>query len=186
MGRLEDYQVKRNQLMVLLRELLNEGHDAIDHCEALERKLKKYEQDNTKLEIANAYDNGLKAAWTLIRDVFYMQSCKAFECFGEDNFEGVIQMDAKEALQKYREYEYMQKQKAESEPLKAGDEVINRDGYRCVILHVDSDSEFVVYNTYYQSAYMHSVFGEGLLKKTGRTFPELAQALKAVEETQHE
>ena len=185
MGRLEEYQCKRNQVRILLRELLNEGHDAIEHYEALERKLKKSEQDNTKSE-TNAYENGLKEAWTLIQDVFYMQSCKAVECFGEDNFEGVIQMDVKEALQKYREYEYMQKQKAESEQLKAGDEVINRDGYRCVILHVDSDSEFVVYNTYYQSAYMHSVFGEGLLKKTGRTFPELAQALKAVEAASHE
>lgn len=142
------------------------------------QRLASAESNNTKAKIAEAYERGLNDAWTLIRDVFYMQSYKAVECFGEDNIEGVIQMDVKEALQKFMEYTQEQKAEEEEKQFHVGDEVEN-NGTKLVVTRIVSEYSF------------HGIDKNGEIykgrttrfwKKTGRHFDGVENLLKEMKE----
>lgn len=163
----EQYKALSDLVRFQVQCLVKEGCDA------------KWDMEHP--ETSEAYNKGLNDAWELAKNICYMVGSngeKLSECFGTPFIANVYEMDVKEALQKYKEYT----QKAESEPLKVGDEVINQDGYKCIVLYVEDNSEYIVYNKYYHSSYTHYTFSDGKLEKTGKSFPEIAEALRGMEE----
>lgn len=125
-------------------------------------KLTPYDPDE-------AYQRGLNDAWDLADDVSHNRG-NILDILGCPTF-GVAfkQLTASEAIQKLKEYEELQKVEKE---IRVGDEVTRCDR-KGVVTRIDHDKCNVCWST--GETGWHSISD---LTKTGRSFPEIVEALK--------
>lgn len=124
------------------------------------------------------YKVGLADAWEAARKLSLMSPEEAEQVFpgaGKYNrfnlgYSGV------EAIEKIRQYEQEQEELGIQKYFKNGEEVINADGTKAVILHVSEDNYCQVYteNGCIENWHIHTY----KFYKTGRHFPEIASVLE--------
>jgi len=151
------------------------GYDqrAIDKKDALE-----------KAE-SETYQRGLDDAWECADKLNRMTIDEVRRVFASDPFGYTIERECifscctpALAIAKIRQYE--EQKKAESEKIKVGDEVIHSDtGTKAVVLDFVGDNERIM-------VYDENGFAEDWriirVRKTGRTFPQIAEVLKQLQE----
>lgn len=137
------------------------------------------------------YENGLNDndAWEAARKIYLPEDHGGLgydmlmKIFNTDNKGWLFKnLSASEAIEKIRQYE----QKMEEELgiqgyFKNGEEVIDADGTKAVILRVSEDNYCQVYteNGCIENWHIHTY----KFHKTGRTFPEIAAVLRKMRET---
>lgn len=131
------------------------------------------------------YQKGLSDAWEAARKIWKYDTTILRAIFGE----GTMRMDwfmkftASEAIEKIRQYE--QEKEGElgiREYFKNGEEVIDADGTKAVILRVSEDNYCQVYTEKgcIENWHIHTY----KFHKTGRHFPEIAEVMQKMKEEQ--
>lgn len=132
-------------------------------------------------KIDEAYQRGLKDAWECAKKISIMDSPTRDEIFGLVITSNIIdENSAPEAIEKIRQYEQ------EHEKIKVGDEVIG------IYSSGEQTKPFVI--TKWDSNYYIGIYSDsgkpcqgGLkLQKTGRHFPEIAEAAEVLRKMQEE
>lgn len=134
-----------------------------------------------------AYQKGLEDAWDAARKIvlsredgglFGYEERKAV--FGCGNYMALKTFLAPEAIEKIRQYEQENEGLGIQGYFKRGDEVIDADGTKAVILRVSEDNYCQVYtkNGCIYNWHIHTY----KFHKTGRNFPEIAEVLKKMQE----
>ena len=165
------------QTVGLCREAMTNVRNAYD------RGYKQGYKDG-KTDIAPTYyEKGLNDAWEAARRIVLPSDCYANglygsikEIFGLNDYlaRGVFtDFSASEAIAKIKEYE--EKQKQDDEKFKVGDEVI-ADERRFVILSMDNGGWCNLWCL--DNGLTHSNIPSNDLKKTGRSFPQIAEIFK--------
>lgn len=138
----------------------------------------------------DAYEQGRKdgkiegqaEGWECARKIAYMYSEERKKVFGENLIQNIHDIySASEAIEKIRQYE--QEKEGElgiREYFKNGEEVIDADGTKAVILRVSEDNYCQVYteNGCIENWHIHTY----KFHKTGRTFPEIVAVLEKMKE----
>lgn len=120
-----------------------------------------------------AYEKGLSDAWEAARKIWKYDTTTLKAIFGE----GIMRMDwfmkftASEAIEKLKAYEQ------EQEEIKVGDEIVAASGKAVVLRVLDVNAYYV-----YKDATWGVMRCEELVK-TGRHFPEIAEVLQKMKES---
>ena len=178
------------QTVGLCREAMTNVRNAYD------RGYKQGFKDG-KLEVkTSTYTKGLNDAWEAARKIMlckskgglgYEVALKIFQqadITGTEHFDILRTYSASEAIAKIKEYEEKQEEQAkEEEKFKVGDEVIS-DERRFVVLGID---EFKWCNLWcLDNGLTHDNICSKDLRKTGRSFPQLAELFKQMKEGRNE
>ena len=141
--------------------------------------IKKY-VPNCETVYDKGYKDGLEKAWEIAKRIFIPEKAceKAYNhnelimIFGESSsyFE-LAEMTVYEVMDKVEIYE---KQKAEKDKIKEGDEVRLDDGTKGVVVCSDTDGRLNVVNAY---GGMRSYNATQVIK-TGRNFPQMVEMMK--------
>lgn len=147
-----------------------------------EREIDKLEKFAPDCEAVydKGYKDGLEKAWEIAKKIFTPQ--RAYEeAYGRDELDIIFgegftsfdlaQMTAFEVLDKVEHYE---KQKAEKDKIKDGDEVRLDDGTKGVVVFSSTDGHLNVVNAY---GGMRS-YNATEVVKTGRHFPQMVEMMK--------
>jgi len=130
----------------------------------------KYREIRDELE-KQAYQKGLKDAWEAARTLWNTPNRK--EIFGHTAFNTVLTtLTAQEAIEKIRQHE-----QEKEEQIQVGDEVISPNGKGVVTEITD------IYVRIMYAKGSGQVFKPEDLTKTGRHFPEIAEVLRKMKET---
>ena len=122
------------------------------------------------------YQRGLADAWEAAKKIAYMYSEERKKIFGENLIQNIHDIySASEAVEKIRQYE---QEKEEQKQLQVGDEVI-RDSGKAVVMAVGP-----VYFKYFCADGSDGFDFVKSVKKTGRTFPEIAEILRKMRKTE--
>lgn len=127
------------------------------------------------------YENGLNAAWDAARWLEKSNAGINFKIFGTHFTSEIVKaISASEAIEKIRQYEQENEGLGIQGYFKRGDEVIDADGTKAVILRVSEDNYCQVYtkNGCIYNWHIHTY----KFHKTGRNFPEIAEVLKKMQE----
>lgn len=125
-------------------------------------------------------EKGRNEAWEAAKKIMQMNIVEKRAIFGEigrTTYAVISELSASEAIEKLRKYEEQKKQEEEQE-IRVGDEVYTED----------KEIKFVVTGIGEESAHLVDCNGNFawektyLLFKTGRTFPEIAEVLKKMQE----
>ena len=123
------------------------------------------------------FQQGLGSAWEAAKKIWEYDLTTLREIFGE----GIMRMDffmrftASEVIEEIRAYEQAQKEKEEQ--IKIGDEVIIRNKTAVVTEITDRYVRIM-----YSDGNSYALFSKGMVK-TGRHFPEIAEILAKMKET---
>ena len=128
-----------------------------------------------KSKINAAYRKGMEDAWDAARTLWNTTNRK--EIFGYTMFSTVLTaLTAQEAVEKIRQYE---QEKKEKEEIQVGDEV-NAPFGKAIVVNVDSVAEKIW--VLYADGHDGFDFFKNAPTKTGRHFPEIAEALRKMRE----
>ena len=170
------------QTVGLCREAMTNVRNAYD------RGYKQGYKDGKTDVVTTSYEKGLNDAWEAARKIMLSKSngglgyevvLKIFQqayITGTEHFDILRERSASEAIAKIKEYEEeKQKEQAKEEEFKVGDEVI-ADERRFVVLGID---DFKWYQLWcLDNGLAHDNICSKDLKKTGRSFPQLAELFK--------
>ena len=118
------------------------------------------------------YQKGLKDAWEAARKIAYMYSEERNKIFGENLIQNIHDIySASECIEKIKQYEQRQE-----EQIQVGDEVITASGKAVVMGVGPVHFEYVCADGSIGYDEVKNV------KKTGRTFPEIAEVLQRMKE----
>ena len=123
-----------------------------------------------------AYQRGLSDAWDAARKIGNMPYGEEENVFGSGGWAFIVKNTASEAIEKIRQYEQ------EKEEFHVGDEFENGSGKRFVILKMDG-AEIDRYIDEEGKTYCMSQKYK-VMRKTGRHFPEIAEVLQKMRETE--
>jgi len=164
----------REEHTAKIDEMVKENHRMMTMlCDQNDRLLKL---SNMRDDAEESYQRGLHDAWECarkialsvedggMRDVFNVDTCYSI----------FIRYSAQEVIKKIDEYE---KQKDE---IKVGDEVIAYPGISNSPFVVIMVNEEAVYGIDASGLYRGCARSEADFTKTGRSFPEIAEAMKAI------
>ena len=127
------------------------------------------------------YENGLNDAWEAARTLWNTPNRK--EVFGHTGFiTALTTLTAQETMEKIRQYEQEKEELEIQGYFKKGEEVIDADGTKAVILRVSEDNYCQVYTEKgcIKNWHIHTY----KFHKTGRYFPEVAEVLRKMKETE--
>lgn len=171
------------QTVGLCREAMTNVRNAYD------RGYKQGYKDGKTDVVTTSYEKGLNDAWEAARRIVLPSDCYANglygnmkEIFGLNDYlaRGVFtDFSASEAIAKIKEYEEKQKEQVKEEEFKVGDEVI-ADTQRFVVLSVGVDGWCNLW-CLNDGLTCDSIYSK-CLKKTGRSFPQLAELFKQMKE----
>ena len=137
----------------------------------------KYREIRDELE-KQAYQRGLADAWDAARKIRDMTWKEQREVFGTDIYTDIIVLSASECIEKIRQHEQ------EKEEIKVGDEVENtQTGVKFIVTHLweNNRGEQGVSGFNRECSAFSTTLS--LVVKTGRTFPEIAEVLAKMKET---
>ena len=135
-----------------------------------EGKGEKLLEDVKKVE----YERGLNDAWEALRVFLNMNNEDRIEAFGVNQIGRLAAMRSQEAVEKLKAWEEKQ------EEIKVGDEVTS-DAFdnKGIVTHISADGQYIALVC--SGSSMMNVGRMGL-HKTGRTFPQIAEVLKQMQE----
>lgn len=140
-----------------------------------------FEEWTKTIDINSLVEQGRNEAWEAIKKMFSgLSAIDLIEIFNECHVEQIVNVfSATEAVEKIRAYEDQKKQ--EEDKIKVGDEVIPIYGMSepFVAITVDNDA---VYGFDKNGDCRGASKKETPFKKTGRTFPQIAEVLKKMQE----
>lgn len=155
-----------------------------------EREVNKNEKYAPDCEAVydKGYKDGLEKAWEIAKKIFTPQ--RAYEeAYGRDELDIIFgegftsfdlaQMTAFEVVDKVELYE---KQKAEKDKIKDGDEVILDDGTKGVVVFSSTDGHLNIVNAY---GGIRS-YNATEVVKTGRHFPQMVEMMKEMRDNDGE
>lgn len=146
--------------------------------EAYEKGWKEAE-DHYEKGYNDGYDTGLSDAWEAARTLWNTPNRK--EIFGHTTFNIVLTtLTAQEAIEKIRQYEQEKEELGIQGYFKKGEEVIDADGTKAVILRVSEDNYCQVYTENGCVYNWHILTYK--FRNTGRHFPEIAEVLAKMRE----
>ena len=129
------------------------------------------------------YENGLNDAWEAARKVVALSTVDRRKVFGSEYMYSILENHtASEAIEKIRQYEQeKEKELGIQGYFKNGEEVIDADGTKAVILRVSEDNYCQVYTEKgcIENWHIHTY----KFHKTGRHFPEIAAVLAKMHES---
>lgn len=129
------------------------------------------------------YENGLNDAWEAARKVVALSTVDRRKVFGSEYMYSILENHtASEAIEKIRQYEQeKEKELGIQGYFKNGEEVIDADGTKAVILRVSEDNYCQVYTEKgcIENWHIHTY----KFHKTGRHFPEIAAVLAKMNES---
>lgn len=116
------------------------------------------------------YHVGMKDAWDIVRKIFDMTDYQRYAIFGSENSRYIMMnLPIGEVVEKLKTYE----------EIKAGDEVIYNNTMVCIVLTPETDKKYASivdgYGNHYSADHRE-------LKKTGKHYECVEQALKEIEE----
>lgn len=119
-----------------------------------------------------AYNRGLNDAWDAAKWLYNNPIDLEEDIFNCDIWEIYSKYTAQEVVHKIKAYEDKQKQDAE---IKVGDEIVYSDGIKGVVVGISNTvGQISVLNNKYD---VPQLLVKNRAKKTGRTFPQIAEAL---------
>ena len=123
-----------------------------------------------------AYEDGLKDSWEAARKIASDNAGRNYSIFGQHFTVEILNThSASECIEKIRQYEQEQE---EQKRIQVGDEIEVVSG-KAVVVYVDKHKVRYVYsNGVYAFDYIDKV------TKTGRHFPEIAEVLQKMKETE--
>ena len=131
----------------------------------------------------DGYQKGLSDAWEAARKIAYMYSEERRKIFGEIFIQKIQSIySASEAIEKIRQYEQRQE-----EQIQVGDEVENtQTGVKFIVTHLwkNNRGEQGVSGFNQECSAFSTTLS--LVVKTGRHFPEIAEVLEKMKETDNE
>ena len=148
-------------------------------CEAYEEgrnslliEVQKAGKNKIKLEEDEYYQRGLSDAWEAARKVVALSTVDRRKVFGSEYMYSILEKHtASEAIEKLKAYE-------QEEQIQIGDEVIAASG-KAVVTAVGP--------VYFEFVYANGAIGSDKVKnvkKTGRCFPEIAEVLQKMKESE--
>ena len=139
-----------------------------------EESLRPYTEPDTEQVRNEAYQKGLSDAWETVKELFGFTFDEQATIFKTTSVRDTVRKySASECIEKLKAYEQEQ-----DEEIKIGDEVITASG-KAVVMGV-GPVHFEYYNADGTSGYDEVKN----VKKTGRTFPEIAEVLRKMKETE--
>lgn len=123
------------------------------------------------------YQRGLSDAWEAARKIANMPYNEEEKAFGSGGWAFIEKHTASEAIEKIRQYE--QEKKEKEEQIQVGDEV-NAPFGKAIVVNVDSVAEKIWF--LYADGHGGFDFFKNAPTKTGRHFPEIAEALRKMRE----
>lgn len=118
------------------------------------------------------YNRGLNDAWDAAKWLYNNPIDLEEDIFNCDIWEIYSKYTAQEVVHKIKAYEDKQKQDAE---IKVGDEIVYSDGIKGVVVGISNTvGQISVLNNKYD---VPQLLVKNRAKKTGRTFPQIAEAL---------
>lgn len=126
-------------------------------------------------------EQGRKEAWEAAKKLVVMDSKECSEVLGQDLLfdDEIFEVcTASEAIEKIRAYEE-QKRQEKDEEIRVGDEVVNTTRDRGVVLDISNNDVFL----FIPGLNIPQVTNKICCKKTGRTFPEIVEVLKKLQES---
>lgn len=130
------------------------------------------------------YQKGLKDAWEAVNKILELNTNARIKIFSCASFRNTIAMfSASEAIEKIRQYEQEQEEELGIKGyFKNGEEVIDANDTKAVILRVSEDNYCQVYTEKgcIENWHIHTY----KFHKTGRHFPEIAEVLKKMKESE--
>lgn len=126
----------------------------------------------------SSYELGLNMAWKAAKYCVNADEAKQYNyafdgCIAKEIFENYT---ASDAIEKIRAYE--EKKREDDEEIKVGDEVVTESEDKGVVIGISNNDVFLFISGWKVPQVRHKL----CCKKTGRTFPELVEALKKIEE----
>ena len=137
----------------------------------------KEAEDHYEKGYNDGYDTGLSDAWEAARNVVALSTVDRREVFGSEYMYSILEKHtAAEAIEKIRQYE-----QEKEEQIQVGDEVRNiQHGWTAVVSAIDREC-MTLMDT-------NGKLGDGYdmnrFIKTGRHFPEIAEVLKKMRESE--
>ena len=130
-------------------------------------------------KIDGAYQRGLNDAWECVRKISSMDSKTRDEIFDRVITSNIVDENtASEAIEKIRQYE-----QGKEEQIQVGDEVEgDEDEQRGVVIDSRFENSQVAVLT--GNSKVYSLWSKCAIHKTGRHFPEIAEALKKMRESE--
>lgn len=121
------------------------------------------------------YQEGLSDAWEAAKKIAYMYSEDRQKIFGENLIQNIHDIySASEVIEKIRQYEQ------EKEEIQVGDEVATDAGNRASVLYENPDgTQAFVFKSDGTAAW----WTKSALHRTGRNFPEIAEVLRKMKES---
>lgn len=145
--------------------------------QAYNRGFKAGQERAMEMEISKYIDKGRNEAWECIRKIEQMPTSESEPIFNQFGLHNIMNhYSATEAIEKLRAYDEQKKQD-DDKHINVGDEVILNDGDKAVVTEHHSDVVCVV-----KHDGCTSFKSKDDIKKTGRTFPEIAEVLKKMKE----
>jgi len=133
-------------------------------------------------------EKGMNMAWEAARKI--LNACGRNNKFLDDTFgvhavfDIINTYSAPEAIEKIREWE--EKQTQEDAEIKVGDEVRvgeeGRNAFSAVVHLVGDRGDCIVYQCISANGLHYTCTSNDAIRKTGRTFPEIAEVLKKMQE----
>lgn len=162
----------RSQLSELVEYAFKEGYEACSEDAVKSMR----ECGFTSPE--EAYQKGLDDAWECARKIMRMGSTKQEEIFCvHGDLEILERLHPSTAISKIKAYE--EKKKAGEEEIKIGDEVKNKKGKRTIVTAFWNTGSVSTIDVVTGKTYIEE---PSKLLKTGRSFPQIAEVLKQLQE----
>ena len=160
------------------KEAYYKGYETAKHeCEDCNANAVKIADDNAH----EAYQKGLEDAWDAARKVTQVRKYGGYgDCLGDvfgrtDTPWDVFDYSAPEAIEKIRQYE-----QEKEEQIQVGDEIETPSGLKGYVVNF-TDDELV---HYVSSEGRFGTMGTSAVSKTGRHFPEIAEVLQKMKESE--
>lgn len=154
--------------------------------QAYNRGYKAGQESDKDIFISGILEQGRNEAWEAAKKVFNDEVTLSIfglfdihECIVYSPLNSIQTMTASEAIQKIREYEEKKKQEEDSE-IRVGDEVIYRHGELTGI--VTSIYKTKKFDILWNDGSVGQEKNISDFKKTGRTFPQIVEVLKKMQE----
>ena len=169
-------ELKKNE--TLYKAATRESDGTAYVCSAIGTPYTEPDMEQVRKE---AYQHGLSDAWETARTLWNTPNRK--EIFGHTTFNIILTtLTAQEAIEKIRQYEQ------EKEEIKVGDEV-KSGNERYVVLqkylnNIDEPMAVLFNRRDEEISFFHLYNGNGaIFEKTGRHFPEIAEVLQKMKES---
>ena len=165
----------REEHIEKINEIIKRNRQIKSYIETQNKRLSQM-RDYAPEDVKEAYQDGLNTAWEYARKIaLNVEEGALRDVFNVDTSYSIfIRYSAQEAIQKIAEYE---KQK---DVIKVGDEVLGTYDDTMAVIMGETEEDHV-WHVYTENGCVEK-WHENVFRKTRRTFPQIEEVLKAMQE----